>query len=193
MLRRLLLTALACWPVQHVLAQEATRGPRHQISAGSLHAMLARRFPLRLGMGAWIELVVSAPQLHLRPSRNQLGATLHAQLGGLQVPQRQEGEVDVVFALRYEAADRSVRAHRMEILALRSPHLPPEQAQLMQQWLPLLARDATGEVVLHRFTPAELALADTMGFEPATIEVLHDGLAIQFAPKRGAVGRPPPG
>lgn len=33
------------------------------------------------------------------------------------------GEMDVVFALRYEPADETVRGHGLEILALRWPGL----------------------------------------------------------------------
>jgi hypothetical protein len=44
--------------------------------------------------------------------------------------------------------------------------------------------EAVGEVVLHEFSPSELALADTMGFEPETITVVDDGLVIGFGPKR---------
>ena len=41
-----------------------------------------------------------------------------------------------------------------------------------------------GDVVLHRFTERELALPDTMGFEPGTLTVLDDGVDIEFVPKR---------
>ena len=53
----------------------------------------------------------------------------------------------------------------------------------MQQVLTALARDALGEIVLHRFSPRELALPDTMGFQPETLTVLEDGLEIGFGPK----------
>ena len=39
------------------------------------------------------------------------------------------------------------------------------------------------DVVLHQVTDKELALPDTMGFEPGRIEVVDDGLVIWFQPK----------
>jgi hypothetical protein len=48
--------------------------------------------------------------------------------------------------------------------------------------MPALAQQV-GEVVLHRFSSRELALADTMGFAPEEIRVLDDGLLILFGPK----------
>jgi hypothetical protein len=38
-------------------------------------------------------------------------------------------------------------------------------------------------VVVHRMRAADLALADTMGFEPGNITVEADGLAIEFVPR----------
>jgi hypothetical protein len=181
--RRLLLTALGCWPAGRLLAQEGQPRPRHKISAAQLHEALSARFPVRAGMRGLLEAEISAPSLHLRPTHNQLGAMLLAQVGGAQLRQAQSGELDVVFALRYEPADQTLRAHRLEILALRVAGLPQETAQTLQLVLPALAREAVGEFVLHRFTRRELGLADTMGFEPERIEVVEDGLVIWFGPK----------
>jgi len=91
--------------------------------------------------------------------------------------------MDLVFALRYEAHDRTLRAHHPRVLEVRWPGLPAETLQAVQGVLPALAREV-GEVVLHRFSARELALADTMGFEPQDIQVLDDGLLVVFGPKR---------
>ncbi|HSW20205.1 MAG TPA: DUF1439 domain-containing protein [Ramlibacter sp.] len=182
--RRLLLTALAGWPAGRLLAQDEGPRPRHRIPAAELHEALSARFPVRFGFAGLLELQVSAPRLLLLPARNRLGASLVAQVSGAQLQRMHAGEVDVVFALRYVAADQTVRAHQLEILDLRWPGLPPETAQALQAVLPALARDAVGEIVLHRFSPRELALADTMGFEPQQITVVDDGLVISFGPKQ---------
>jgi hypothetical protein len=181
--RRLLITALAGWPFAPALAQEEARRPRHKISAGELHTGLATRFPLRLSLGGFVDLRVSAPALLLLPARNRLGATLLVQVSGRQLQQAPPGEADVVFALRYEASDQTVRAHSMEILDLRWPGLAPEMLAVLQRTLPQVARETVAEFVLHKFTPRELALADTMGFEPGTMTVVDDGLLVVFAPK----------
>jgi hypothetical protein len=181
--RRLLMTALACWPAARLLARDEEPRPRHKISAAALHDALSSRFPVRIGLAGLLELQVSAPSLHLLPARNRLGATLVTQVSGAQLRRPHIGEVDVAFALRYEAADQTVRAHRPEILDFRWPGLTPEAVQALQRVLPEMAREAVGEVVLHRFTPRELALPDTMGFEPEKVTVVEDGLLILFGPK----------
>jgi hypothetical protein len=184
MRRRLLFPALACLPLTGLLAQDEDTRPRHKIAAAELHEALSRRFPLRLGLGGLLELRVSAPRLLLLPARNQLGATLLAQPGGPGWPGVPAGEVDLLFSLRYEGSDQSLRAYRPEVRELRLPGVPPEGVQALQRLLPALAREAVGEVVLHRFSARELALPDTMGFEPEKVTVLDDGLLVVFTPKR---------
>jgi hypothetical protein len=182
--RRSLLAALACCPVLPLLAQDDVSQPRYKISAGQLHASLSQRFPVRFGVPPLLQVQVSAPRLHLLPSRNLLGAALATQASGLQLQNLPEGEVDVVFALRYEARDQTVRAHEMEVLDVRWPGLPREAFDVLQRVLPTMAREGVGEVVLHKFSRRELALADTMGFEPEKMTVVDDGLLIVFGPKK---------
>jgi hypothetical protein len=181
--RRLMIAALACVPAARLLAQGDPPLPRHKVSAAQLHGALAARFPLRAAVAGLLELQVSAPRLLLLPARNRLGATLLVEVGGGQWQQLQSGELDVAFALRYERADQTVRGHQLDVLALRWPGLPPETLPLVQRALATTARDGLGEIVLHKFTPRELALPQTMGFEPAGVTVVDDGLVVEFAPK----------
>jgi hypothetical protein len=93
------------------------------------------------------------------------------------------GALDVVFGLRYERTDQTVRAQQMEVLDVRMPGLSADSLQALRTVLPQLFRDAVGELVLHKFSQRELALPETMGFEPATLTVLADGVVVGFAPK----------
>jgi hypothetical protein len=187
--RRLLLSALAGAMAGHAVAQAADARPRHTISAAQLHKALSERFPVRSRLGGIADLEVSAPQLLLLPRRDLLGATLVAELRGAGVDQAQAGEADVVFRLRYEPADQSVRAHALEILALRLPGVPPETTQLLKRLLPGVARETVGEVVLHKLGPRELATADAMGYEPESFDVTAQGVVVVFGPKGKAAGR----
>lgn len=181
--RRLaLIAAFAGWPAMRLLAGEPQPRPRHKVSAATLFEALSRRFPLRMGVAGLLDVQVSAPRLLLLPARNRIGAALLAQLGGAQLPAGRAGEMDVVFALRYEPSDRTLRAHEAEVLDVRWPGLPPEGMQALRSVLPSMTRQL-GEIVLHQLSPGDLALPDTMGFEPGDIEVADDGVVIFFRPK----------
>lgn len=183
--RRHWIAALACWPLARLAAQQPEPRPRHKVSAAELYERLSARFPVRLGMASLLEIEVSAPQLLLLPSRNKIGASLLAEASGSGLNQRRAGALDLVFALRYEAADQTLRAHQAEVLELRLPGLSADGQRTLQALLPQLARDAMGEFVLHKFSPRELALPETMGFEPEKITVLEDGLVVEFRQKAG--------
>ncbi|MBA2961119.1 MULTISPECIES: DUF1439 domain-containing protein [Ramlibacter] len=187
--RRLLLAALACLPAARLRAQDEAQRPRLKISARQLHESLSARFPVRMGVPGLLALEVSAPSLHLLPSRNRLGAGLQLQATGRQLQPMPPGELDVVFALRYEPSDRSIRAFNPEVLDVAWPGLPPEILPTLRGMLPAMAREAVGEVVLHKFSDRDLALADTMGVEPRELTVLDDGLLVVFGDKRPP--RPP--
>ena len=143
---------------------------------------LSQRFPVRFAFGDLIELRASAPRLLLLPPTQQAGATLTIEVSGAQLQPLPPGDVDVVFRLRYEAADRTLRARELQIRDVRWPGMPTDTLRTVQALLPELMRNV-GEVVLHRFSPGDLALADTMGFEPDGITVAEDGLVVTFAAK----------
>ena len=179
MRRRQIVTALALCATA-CAAQQPPARPRHKITAGELYEALSSRFPVRRGLAGMLALEISATQLLLRPDRNQLGAALLAELRGVR--QLQAGEMDLMFSLRYEPSDQTVRARNPEILDVRWPGAPPEALRALQGMLPRVASDL-GEFVLHRFTQRELALPQTMGFEPQELTVVEDGLVVFFGPK----------
>lgn len=190
--RRLLLAALGCWPAARLFAQGTEALPRRKVSAGELYEALSRNFPQRVGMAGLLQLEVSAPSLLLLPARNKLGASLAARPGGPAMGLVEAGEVDVVFALRYDRTDRSIRGQDAEVLDVRLPGMPPEFLRVLRQQLAQSAREGFGEVTLHQFTERELALPDTMGFEPGRFTVLDDGVLVEFTPKPRRESRSPP-
>lgn len=183
MQRRLCLAALACCASLRAFSQEEAQRPRHKLSAARIHEALSSRFPMRSRLGGLLHLEVSAPGLLLLPARNKLGASLHVQASGPALKRPEQGELDVVFSLRYEPGDRSLRAHEPEILAVRVPGASADLTGVLQALLPALSREIATDLVLHRFTDRDLVLADTMGFEPGPLTVLHDGLLVEFVPK----------
>lgn len=174
---------LAAWPAVRVAAQPEAKRPRRKIPAPQLLDALSARFPLRFSVPGLMELEVRAPALLLLRTRNKLGAVLRLDARAPAFPDKVAGEVDVLFALRYEPMDRTVRAHDPEVRRVQVPGLAPEAADGIERGVRALLSSMPGEVILHRFTDRELALPDAMGFEPGNLIVLEDGLEIEFVPK----------
>lgn len=183
MKRRGLVAALGCWPVVRLLAQEEPGQAHRKVSANELRRGLAARFPVDFNVPGLVAARIDVGRLLLMPERQRLVATLLASITDLATRRVVPCDIDVAFALRYEASDQTLRAHHVDVTGLRSPALPPDAAQA---WLALLdasVRSAVAEVILHRFTRDELGLADVLGLRPDRITVEDDGVEIWFANK----------
>ena len=87
------------------------------------------------------------------------------------------------FGLRYEAQDRSIRAHRLQVNALQLEGLKPQAAALLQRYAQQLADQSLHGVVLHQLQDKDLAPIDALGLQPESINVTPRGLLVRFGPK----------
>lgn len=156
--------------------------PRHTVSLGQLQRVLEQRFPRRYPVSGLVDFDLQVPRLRLLPQQNRLGSELPIDVAGPALRRRYSGSVDLDFALRYEPVDQTIRAHGIRVNAAHIEGLRPDAARLLDAYLRSFAEQAMLEVVLHKLRQEDLALANTMGFEPGAITVTPDGLEIGFVP-----------
>lgn len=188
MKRRLLLT-LAIWMGLGgagllALPQEARAQPKYTVSSEQLQEAVAQKFPMRYPVGGLLDLTLQTPRLRLLPELNRLGTEMVVDAAGPALANSSTGIFDVDFALRYEASDQSIRAHKLRVNSLRLSGLPPGPAALLEAYAPAIAGQTLLEVVVHRLRPQDLMLADGLGLEPGTITVTAKGLVIGFVTKQ---------
>jgi hypothetical protein len=186
MKRRLLLTmagALALGRTAWALPAASDQPGGYTVTADQLQRAVAQRFPLRYPMGGLMDLNLQAPVLRLLPALNRLGTEMAVQASGLALGRSYAGAFDLDFGLRYEASDRTVRAHQLRVNSLRFADLPPGPSALLDTYGPALAEQTLREVVLHRLRPQDLALPDGLGLQPDRITVTPQGLLIGFVAK----------
>ncbi|MBX9832236.1 MAG: DUF1439 domain-containing protein [Burkholderiaceae bacterium] len=191
MRRRHLLFFALCLPIPRLAwaepepeADEAPQAlPHYKVSAAALQAAVGKRFPLRYPVPGLLNLDVQVPTLRLLPTLNRLGAEMVVEAAGPALNRSHQGTLQVEFALRYEATDRTVRAHKLRLKRLQFPTLQPGVVGLLNTYAPALAERALLEVVLHRMRPQDLALPDGLGMQPGSITVTDEGLTIGFVPK----------
>ena len=197
MRRRFFLPFALCLPLTRLAwAQPAVAGaddaaqaqPHYKVSAAQLQAAVAQRFPLRYPVAGLLNLDVQVPTLRLLPALNRLGAQMVVEAAGPALGRRHQGTLDVEFALRYEAADRTVRAHQLRLARLEFPSLPPGVVAMLNTYGPTLADSTLLEVVLHTLRQQDLALPDALGMQPGSITVTNEGLTIGFVPKARSTG-----
>jgi hypothetical protein len=157
--------------------------PGVTVSTAALQSSVAQRFPIRYPVQGLLNLDLQPPTLSLLPAQNRLRAAMVVDAAGPALNRSHRGTFDLDFALRYEASDRTLRAHQLRIDRLRFPSLQPGVVELLNTYAPALAEQSLREVVLHRLQPQDLRMADAMGMQPGTITVTDAGLVIGFVLK----------
>jgi hypothetical protein len=157
--------------------------PSYRISLAQLQRVMQQRFPRRYPVRGVIDLDIEVPQLRLLPATNRIGALVAMRASGPMLQRARAGNIDLDFALRYEAADRTIRATEISVNSVQVEGLRPDAAQLVDAYVRASASESLLEVVVHQLNPKDLALADTMGLEPGEITVAEDGLVVGFVPK----------
>lgn len=155
--------------------------PRITVPLDLLQTEVAKRFPVRYPVAGLVNLDLAAPHLGLLPEQNRLRAQMPVTAAGAALASTQQGSFTVDFALRYEHADRSLRAHQLKVYRFRFPGLPPEAVDMLNAYAPALAEQSLREVVLYQLPQKEAAMADLLGLRPGRITVTDKGLLVELA------------
>lgn len=157
--------------------------PHYTVSAEQLQRSVAQRFPLRYPVPGVLNLDLQVPLLRLLPEQNRVSAEMVVDAAGPALERSHKGSFEISFALRYEASDRTIRAHQLRFKRLQFPTLQPGVVDMLNTYGPVMAQQSLLEVVLHQLRPQDLALADVMGMQPGSITVTEAGLVIGFVLK----------
>lgn len=157
--------------------------PSYTVPLSQLQEMVAQKFPRSVPVQGLLDLTVQVPRLRLLPEANRLGAAMVVEAAGPALRRGHTGAFDVEFALRYEASDRTLRAHQLQLGRLDFPTLRPAVTELLNAYAPLLAEQSLREVVLHTLRPQDTSLFDGLGLQPGAITVTPQGLSVAFERK----------
>ena len=158
--------------------------PSYTVPLEQLQEMVSTKFPRSVPVQGLVDLTLQAPRLRLMPEVNRLGAAMVVDAAGAALRRGHAGTFDVEFALRYEASDRSLRAHQIKLGRLDFPTLKPAVNDLLNAYGPVLAEQSLREVTLHQLRPQDTALFDGMGLQPGPITVTAKGLTVAFVNKQ---------
>ena len=185
--RRRFLTAatrgLALGGAALLAARGAQAQPSYTVPLAQLQSMVDPKFPRSVPVQGLFDLNLQAPQLRLLPAVNRLGATMAVDAAGPALRRSHSGTFDVEFALRYEASDRTLRAHQIKLGRLDFPTLKPAVTDLLNAYGPVLAEQSLREVTLHQLRPQDTAVFDGLGLQLGPITVTAKGLEVAFVRK----------
>ncbi|MBU4424750.1 MAG: DUF1439 domain-containing protein [Gammaproteobacteria bacterium] len=186
--RRFLSTAtgglLALGAAALLLGRGALAQPSYTVPLAQLQEMVAQKFPRSVPVRGLLDLTLQAPRLRLLPEVNRLGAAMAVDAAGPALRRSHTGMFDVEFALRYEASDRTLRAHQLTLVRLEFPTLRPSVTEILNAYAPVLAEQSLREVTLHQLRPQDTAVFDGLGLQPGPITVTAQGLTVAFVGKQ---------
>ena len=183
MFRRRFLLAAAAAGTLLVSACSQAVPTKISVTQAQLEQGLATHFPKQLPIAGLLVLDMQQPQLMLLPQSNQLETTLQIQLSGPVLRQKVNGQMQVRFGLYYEPKDRSVRAQRVEVLALDLQDVTPAMADMVKTYGLRLAQQALQGFPLYTVKAEDLELADSLGLQPGAITVTTQGLDVAIEKK----------
>ena len=164
MSRRRFLLAVAAATTLTLSACSQAVPTKISVSQAQLEQGLLQQFPKRFPVAGLLQLEMQRPALR----------------------QSYAGRMEVRFALRYEPQDRTVRAHRVEVLSLQFDGADPAVADMVSTYGPRLASQALEAFALYHVKPEELQLADSLGLQPGAITVTPQGLDVAIVAKDAA-------
>lgn len=178
-----LLGAARGWAADVDTEDRPSGPPGYPVSLAQMQQAVGERFPRRYPVQGLLDLELQTPRLKLLPAENRLRAQMAVLAAGPALNRSHQGSFDVDFGLRYEASDRTLRAHQLRLARLEFPTLQPRVVEMLNAYAPLLADQSLREVVLHELTAKDLATVDAMNMQPGPITVTDKGLVIALVLK----------
>lgn len=156
------------------------------LSEPELQRLLQGRFPVEQRLLELFEVRATSPQLRLLPDRNRLHAALDLQARDRILFGTFNGRLDFDTALRWEAADQTVRLDQVRVqdfVLLDAPTPAGARRNVTERVAAALAERVLEGLVLYRLPAEKAAQLDKAGVQPAALMVTSSGLEITFAPK----------
>lgn len=152
-------------------------------SETDLALMLARQFPQSRKVLEVIELQVANPHLTLQPERNRVATSFDLIANDRLFGNHASGHLMLDYALRFDAADHSVR---MKDVRVQSLSLDSGSSTLrgQAQRLGILASEHLLEnLAIYKMKPEQADRMDRFGLEARSVAVTARGLEVHVGPK----------
>lgn len=178
LLRRAVMLALPAT----LMACGALEGPRSvSLSEAELQRRIEQAFPLERRVLELLELSLSAPKLRLIPERNRLAAELDIGARDRLRGGQWSGRLAFESALRYDAAEQSLRLAQVRVMQLTLGSGGASQAQAERIGSVLAERVLEGFTV-YRLPADKAASLQRAGMVPGDVAVNARGVEITLVP-----------
>jgi hypothetical protein len=156
--------------------------PVVRLGEQEIEAWLRRSFPLQRRVLEVFEASVALPRLRLLPLVNRLAADVQLTLQDRVLGGRWQGRLDFDAALRWEAADQTLRLNQVRVrdFSLQAGGAAPRTGA--ERLGAALAERVLEDLQLYRRPAERAAELQRRGLTPGTIIVQEQAVEIRFMP-----------
>jgi len=182
----LVLALIAAAALPGLQACATLGGPRViTLELNDLVRGLERRFPLERRLLEVLDVTVARPDLRLLPERNRLALALDVAARDRLFGGAWRGRLALDSALRWEAADQSVRLLQVRVAEFTldaAASAGGNRASQAERLAAVLTERVLEDLSLWRASPEQLQSLQRVGLAPSAVTVTARGVEVTLAP-----------
>lgn len=154
--------------------------PSVTLSPREIDRLLARQFPLERRVLEVVDVTLDTPSVRLLPERNRLAVALDLAARDRVLGGRWRGRLEFDAALRWEAADRSVRLAQVRVQDFRLDGNPGATRSGVERLGGALFERLLEDRSLYSLPEERAERLRQAGYAPSRVDVTDAGIEIAF-------------
>lgn len=150
------------------------------LHADDIQALLQKSFPRERRLLDAVDVSIAAPRTRLLPDSNRIGAVLDVQARERIFGGSWSGRLDFDAALRWDAAEQSVRLTQVRVQDLMLTSAGNATRSSTERLGAAVAERMLEDLSLYRLKPERAAQLQQKGYAPSAVTVTSRGVEITF-------------
>ena len=150
------------------------------LHADEIQALLQKSFPRERRLLDAVDVSIAAPRTRLLPDSNRIGAVLDVQARERVFGGSWSGRLDFDAALRWDAAEQSVRLTQVRVQDLVLNSAGNATRSTTERLGAAVAERMLQDLSLYRLKPERAAQLQQKGYAPSAVTVTSRGVEITF-------------
>ena len=150
------------------------------LHADEIQALLQKSFPRERRLLDAVDVSIAAPRTRLLPDSNRIGAVLDVQARERIFGGSWSGRLDFDAALRWDAAEQSVRLTQVRVQDLVLNSAGNATRSSTERLGAAVAERMLEDLSLYRLKPERAAQLQQKGYAPSAVTVTSRGVEITF-------------
>lgn len=141
---------------------------------------LAKKFPVRKQYFGLVELVISHPEVSMRPEIKHIAMQFDADMAAFGAKQLFKSKLNITTSLAYNADTKSIVLKEPHLDSIDVEGMRSDRIQDLNQMAAILIRETLEGAAIYTFNPDDMHFIG-MKLEPESIEITPQGVVVHIA------------